>query len=183
MPPGPRRRSLPPVPAATPLLAPAVAPTGATLRDALAAIHNQFQIDPLKGCYGLLSPYADYHRSLQQMTVLLLADPRAAALSLAERQALFAEVAGFDGVWFFPGRPGGATLVSLKSNRGYKAACGSHYASPDTLYVVEPGGAIFDIATEGLVAGAEWGGDRWLVRVRLKLDSGSGLTLWQVWHV
>jgi hypothetical protein len=50
--------ALPP-PAASVMPQTAHAPTaqaGTTLRDALKAIHDQFQIDPSRGCFELLSP-------------------------------------------------------------------------------------------------------------------------------
>lgn len=153
-----------------------------TLQDALKNIHDQFEIDPTRGCFELLTPYPEYHRGLQQMTVLLLTDPRAQALSLAEREALFKKVAGFDGVRFIVGN-GEATLVLLHTNRGYNSGCGSHYRSPDTLHVVDQQGDIYDIGTEGLLIQTWWLDDRWIVLLRLKLDSSSGPTRWAIWHI
>ena len=180
-----------PLPAVLPTLTPTrpapTAPASATLRDALVAIHSQFQIDPARGCFELLSPYADYQRGLQQMTVLLLTDPRAQALSLAERQALFANVTGFDGVRFFPSDRG-VTLVKLTGNRGHTRDCTIHSTPADTLYVVTERGGINDVATEGLVAQI-WAldnpglGGLWAVLVKLKMDSTSGPTPWQVWRI
>ncbi len=157
-------------------------PAASTLREALKTIHDQFQIDPLRGCYELLSPYPEYHQGLERMTVLLLTDPRAQALSLAERETLFAEVTGFDGARFFEGE-GGATLVSLRTNRGHNLACGSHYASPDALHVVDQQGALYAIGTGGIDTQAWWVAGRWAVLFRTKLDSSSGPTPWVVWHI
>lgn len=153
-----------------------------TLVDALKSIHDQFKIDPTRGCFELLTPYPEYHKGLQQMTALLLTDPRAQALSFAEREALFKQVTGFDGVRFIAGN-GAATLVSLRTNRGYKLGCGSHYESPDALHVVDRQGTIYDIGTGGLLAKTWWLVDRWIVLLRLKLDSSSGPTPWAIWQV
>jgi hypothetical protein len=148
---------------------------------ALQTIHSQFQIDPTRGCYELLSPYPAYQQALEQMTVLLLTDPRAKGLSLAQRQALFAQVTGFDGVRFYSG-DGSATLVALRTNRGHNLACGSHYTSPDDVYVVAANGAISDIGTEGLAAQVQWVAGRWSVMLKLKLDATSGPTPWALWQ-
>jgi hypothetical protein len=153
-----------------------------TLQAALKNIHDQFEIDPTRGCFELLTPYAEYHKGLQQMTVILLTDPRAQALSFSEREALFKQVAGFDGVRFIAGN-GEATLVLLRTNRGYSAGCGHHYGSPDALYVVDQRGVIYDIGTAGLLIQTWWLGDRWIVLLRLKLDASSGPTRWAIWHI
>jgi hypothetical protein len=116
------------------------------------------------------------------MTALLLTDPRAQGMSLAEREALFHDVTGFDGVRFFPGE-GGATLVSLRTNRGYSLGCGSHYASPDALHVVDGQGTIYDIGTGGIDTQVWWVAGRWVALFRTKLDSTSGPTPWVVWHI
>ncbi len=155
----------------------------AALLDALTKIHSRFQIDPAQGCFGLLSPYPEYHKGLQEMTAVLLTDPRAKSLSFAERQALFKQITGFDGVRFFPG-DGAATLVSLRTNRGYNAGCRSHYASPDALHVVDNQGKIYDMGTsDGLLAQTWWVTDRWIALFRLKLDSTSGPTRWGLWQI
>lgn len=116
------------------------------------------------------------------MTALLLTDPRAQDLSFAEREALFEEVTGFDGVRFAVGN-GAATLVALPTNRGYNVACGSHYSSPDALHVVDQTGDVHDIGTGGLLAQTWWVVDRWVALFRLKLDSSSGPTRWAVWQI
>ncbi len=168
---------------ATPMIVSAATVQPATtLRDALKNIHDQFEIDPTLGCFELLTPYAEYHEGLQRMTALLLTDPRAQALSFTEREALFEEVTGFDGVRFIAGN-GVATLVSLRTNRGYKLACGSHYESPDALHVVDQTGAVYDIGTGGLLAQAWWVTDRWMVLLRLKLVASSGPTRWATWQI
>ncbi len=179
----PQRDGSPTSPAALPVTASASAtPAAAALREALKAIHDQFQIDPSRGCFELVSPYPEYHQGLQRMTALLVADPRSQALSLAEREALFAEVTGFDGVRFFEG-DGGATLVSLRTNRGHNLACSSHYASPDALHVVDRQGAIYDLGAGGTDTQVWWVASRWVVLFRTKLDSSSGPTPWVVWHI
>ncbi len=182
--PMPAQTALPPAPA-SPTRQPASSPTvqaATTLQGALKAIHDQFQIDPSRGCFELLSPYPDYHRGLQRMTALLLTDPRAQALTFAEREALFKDVTGFDGVRFFPGEAA-ATLVLLRTNRGHNLGCGSHYASPDALHVVDQRGAIYDIGTGGIDTQVWWIADRWVALFRTKLDSSSGPTPWIVWHI
>jgi hypothetical protein len=168
---------------ATPMIVSApTAESATTLRDALKNIHDQFEIDPTRGCFELLTPYPEYHEGLQRMTALLLTDPRAQALSFAEREALFEEVAGFDGVRFIAGN-GAATLVSLRTNRGYNVGCGSHYQSPDALHVVDQAGAVYDIGTGGLLAQTWWATGRWIVLLRLKLDASSGPTRWAIWQI
>jgi hypothetical protein len=172
--------SLPPTPAASSTSATQL---NATLLDVLTKIQNRFQINPTQGCFGLLSPYPDYHKGLQEMTAILLTDPRAKSMSLAERQALFNKVTGFDGVRFFLGN-GAATLVSLRTNRGYNVGCGSHYAPPDALHVVDNQGVIYDMGTsEGLLTQTWWVTDRWIALFRLKLDSTSGPTRWGLWQI
>lgn len=172
----------PPIPSTQALSPTPSGPSVPSLRDALRTIHDQFKIDPSKGCFDLLSPYPEYQRGLQKMTALLLNDPRAQSLSFAQRQALFAQVAGFDGVRLFAGSPT-ATLVSLRTNRGYSLGCGSHYQSPDALFVVDQQNSIYDVGTEGLVKQAWWVNDRWVALVQLKLDSSSGPTRWGLWQV
>jgi hypothetical protein len=179
-----------PTGAAGPLQLPATAtpaegaaPTATTLRDALAAIHSRYQIGPSRGCFDLLSPYPEYHRGLEEMTTLVLTDSRAAGLNDLDRQVLFHEVTGFDGARFFHAEGATATLVSLRTNRGYNLGCGSHYASPDALQVVDAEGHIYDVGSGGLLVQVWWVADRWVVLLRLKLDSTSGPTPWAIWHV
>jgi hypothetical protein len=160
---------------------PIASPPG-TLQDALKSIHDQFEIDPAKGYYGIPTPYSDYHRGLQQMTVLLLNDPRAQTLSLTEREALFEKVAGFDGARFIAGN-GKATLVSLRTYRGHNPGGGGHYSAPDALHVVDQQGTIYDLGTGGLLKQTWWVDNRWIVLFRLKLDASSGPTRWAIWHV
>jgi hypothetical protein len=176
---------IPPLQIVSPTPAIAATPTGQstmTLQDALENIHNQFEIDPTRGCFELRTPYPEYHKGLQQMTALLLTDPRAQALSFAEREALFNKVAGFDGVRFIAGSDE-ATLVLLHTNRGYNIGCGSHYRSPDALHVVDQQGIVYDIGTEGLLIQTWWLPDRWIVLLRLKLDANTGPTRWAIWHI
>lgn len=116
------------------------------------------------------------------MTVLLLNDPRAQTLSLTEREALFEKVAGFDGARFIAGNDK-ATLVSLRTLRGYNLGCGGHYRAPDALHVVDQQGIIYDLGTAGLLTQTWWVDDRWIVLLKLKLDASSGPTRWAIWHV
>lgn len=173
------------VPSITPVravLSPTTVQPTASLQDALKKIHDQFKIDPSKGCYDIAQPNPEYQQALQKMTALLLNDLRAQSLSFAEREALFNQVTGFSGVRFIAGS-GTASLVSLPTNRGHNLACGSHARSPDALYVVDQQGVIYDLGADGLLGQASWVGDRWMVLFKLKLDSSSGPTRWMLWHV
>lgn len=174
-----------PIPAVQPISA---RPTeAADLRADLQKIQDQFKIDTTKGCFGLLTPYTEYYQGLEQMTVVLLTDPRAQTLSLADREALFNGVVGFDGVRFYTGN-GTATLVSLSTNRGYPLGCGSHAAAPDALHVLDRSQTRYGVTSEiigpaGLVKQVWWVGDRWMVLFKLKLDSTSGPTPWAIWEI
>jgi len=147
----------------------------------LKAIHDPFGIDPAKGCYGLQMPYDEYLRGLRAMTAVLFSHPLTPAFTLAELEAIFEEVVGFD-VNFIPG-DAGAVLVRLPTNRGYPAGCGSHYAAPDAFHVVDRQGMVWDIGVGGLYRGSWWIDGRWLLLIREKLDSTSGPTGWSLWHV
>ncbi|MBN1430715.1 MAG: hypothetical protein JXB07_20265 [Anaerolineae bacterium] len=165
--------------------------TDTSLVAALRSIHDRFEIDPSRGCWNeILTPYPEYHKGLQEMTALLLTDPRAQSISLTGREALFAEVAGFDGVKFIPG-DGSAKLVSIKSYRDRNDVCGHRFGTPHSLHVVDAQGTIHNIPAwesgdpplVGILLQTWWIGDRWVTLSRLRIDSVSGPMPWGLTHI
>lgn len=155
------------------------------LQQLITDVHDRYGIDPENGCFDVHASYEEYHRGLQEMVAILLTHPMAQPFSFDEREELFSEVAGFESLRFTAGHAG-SVLVAMPTNRGNPPGCGGRYSSPDALFVVNPDGRVFDvdgISTRGLVENIWSIDERWIVTIRLKLDSSSGPTRWAIWHV
>ncbi|MBE7472997.1 MAG: PD40 domain-containing protein [Anaerolineales bacterium] len=144
----------------------------------LKNIHDPYKIDP-GGCYIISNNQDSYDEALKKMTVILLTHPLAQSFNLNELEDVFFSVAGFR-VTFISGSEK-AVLISLPDNRDCPS--GSHYQAPDTIYVVDRAGTIWEIGQQVLLRDFWWIEERWVLLIERKLDTSSGPTPWSIWQV